>query len=90
MLRHFTRRQFSTAIRARTPTPNQYNARVNEAAKKAAKSKMDGDSTARALDKGANSAIGSVDGSDSIHEAGHQAVSFFPFSFFPGSFSLFS
>jgi len=37
---------------------------------------MDGDSTAKTLDKGANSAINNVDGSDGIHEASHQAVRF--------------
>jgi len=35
---------------------------------------MDGDSTAKTMDQGANSVIRNVDGSDSIHEASHQAV----------------
>jgi len=34
---------------------------------------MDGDSTAKTMDQGANSVIRNVDGSDSIHEASHQS-----------------
>ncbi|KAG0645433.1 hypothetical protein D0Z07_8688 [Hyphodiscus hymeniophilus] len=35
---------------------------------------MDGDATAKTLDRGANSAIRNTEGSDSIHESSHQAV----------------
>ncbi|KAH8814141.1 hypothetical protein F5882DRAFT_281792 [Hyaloscypha sp. PMI_1271] len=35
---------------------------------------MDGDSTAKTFDLGANSAIRNTEGSDSIHEASHQAA----------------
>lgn len=44
---------------------------------------MDGDATAKTFDAGANSAIRSVEGSDSIHEASHQAVRLSPI--FPSS-----
>ena len=42
---------------------------------------MDGDSTAKTLDFGANSALRNTEGSDSIHEASHQAVCSNPISF---------
>jgi len=35
---------------------------------------MDGDSSAKTLDAGANSAIRNAEGSDSIHEASHQSI----------------
>lgn len=45
---------------------------------------MDGHSTAKTLDLGANSAIHNTEGSDSIHEASHQAV-LLPYSISPSS-----
>lgn len=39
---------------------------------------MDGDSTAKTLDSGANSAIKTMDNADGIHESSYQAV-FLPF-----------
>lgn len=38
---------------------------------------MDGDSTAKTMDKGANSALGAQDMGDAIHEQGHEAVGIF-------------
>jgi len=38
---------------------------------------MDGDSTAKTLDNGANSAIKTMNDTDGIHEASHQAVCLF-------------
>jgi hypothetical protein len=49
---------------------------LNQTRKK--KTKMDGDSSAKTLDSGANSALRSTEGSDSIHEASHQAVFLLP------------
>jgi hypothetical protein len=40
-------------------------------------SKMDGDATAKTMDRGANSAMDNTEmGADAIHEKGHQAVCF--------------
>jgi hypothetical protein len=35
---------------------------------------MDGDTTAKTMDRGADSVLRNVEGSDSIHEISHQAV----------------
>lgn len=56
MNKFLTRRQFSTALRARAPTPNQHNARVEKAAGAAAQARNEGDSASQAMKKGAGAA----------------------------------
>jgi hypothetical protein len=47
-----------------------------------ASAKMDGDATAKAMDRGANSAMDNTEmGADAIHEKGHQAVCSYFLSF---------
>lgn len=81
MLRLFNKRAFSTSIKARFPLDNQSIGERAEASKQEKNigdkldAKMDGDSSARTMDKGANSALGATDLTDGIHEAGNQSVS---------------
>jgi hypothetical protein len=82
MLRLFNKRAFSTSIKARFPG-DYLGKRAEDSAEEKSigdriEAKMDGDSTAKTMDKGANSALGNNDLADGIHEASNQAVGFLP------------